>query len=199
MVPYLGNAQGRASVRSDTAFLGLCGPPRLLPPLYVSHISLSQKYVPTCSPIARFTASCGRRSAPFRICRRSHLPTRTPPDNVRFSLLPVARPPMPLAPCSYSPTHPRRESTGPDLPSHKCFRGGCCKSRSGCLCCKCFLCMLQAFVQNVSSVSHVCCKRFWFGCCTCFIYIFQEYVQNVLVVSVLCCNKCVFMLHFANI
>ena len=38
---------------------------------------------------------------------------------------------------------------------------GCCKSTSGCcICCKCFTGMLQTFVQSVSSVSNVCCKRF---------------------------------------
>ena len=36
---------------------------------------------------------------------------------------------------------------------------GCCKSRSGCrICCKCLGGMLQEYVQNVPSVSHVCCK-----------------------------------------
>ena len=35
-------------------------------------------------------------------------------------------------------------------------------------CCKCFRGMLQAFVQNVLSVSDVCCKYFLSECYTCF-------------------------------
>jgi hypothetical protein len=57
------------------------------------------------------------------------------------------------------------------------------------VCCECFRGMLQAFVQNVSSVSDICCKHFLSGCCICFAHILQEYVGDVLVVSVLCCNK----------
>ena len=83
----------------------------------------------------------------------------------------------------------------------KCFRCyhmyaasvsyGYCKSRSGCcICCKCFRGMLKAFVQNVSSVSDVCCRRFRSRCCTYFTHMFQEYVPNISIVSVLCCNKC---------
>jgi hypothetical protein len=76
---------------------------------------------------------------------------------------------------------------------------GCCKSRSGCcICCKCFRGMLQAFVQNVSSVSDVCCKRFLSECCTCshiccksmfeMFQLFQSYVAI-----------CVFMLQVAGV
>jgi hypothetical protein len=43
-------------------------------------------------------------------------------------------------------------------------------------CCKCFRRVLQVFVQNVSSVLNVCCKRFLYGCCTCFTPMLQEYV-----------------------
>jgi hypothetical protein len=54
----------------------------------------------------------------------------------------------------------------------KCFRcykryvasvlHGCCKSRLRCcICCKWSRVMLQVFVQNVSSVSDVCCKHFY--------------------------------------
>ena len=57
-------------------------------------------------------------------------------------------------------------------------------------CCECFRGMLQAFVQNVSYVSDLCCKRFLSECCTCFTPMLQEYVQNVAIVSVLCWNKC---------
>jgi hypothetical protein len=32
--------------------------------------------------------------------------------------------------------------------------------RGCCICCKCFRGMLQVFVQNISSVSDACCKRF---------------------------------------
>jgi hypothetical protein len=83
----------RASVRPGTAaaFLDLSATgPTSLPPLYVSHIS--QKYLPTCSPIARFTASCGYPSAQLRIRCRNHLPARASSCVVRFSLLPVAHP-----------------------------------------------------------------------------------------------------------
>jgi hypothetical protein len=46
------------------------------------------------------------------------------------------------------------------------------------------------FVQNVLSVSDICCKRFLSGYCTCFTPMLQEYIRNVSVVLVLCCNKC---------
>jgi hypothetical protein len=66
---------------------------------------------------------------------------------------------------------------------------GCCKSRlRRCICCKCFRGMLQAFIQSVSSVSNVRCKRFDLDV----VYVshmLQEYVPNVSVVSFLCCSK----------
>jgi hypothetical protein len=43
-----------------------------------------------------------------------------------------------------------------------------------CVCCKCFRDMLQDFVQNVSSVPDVCCKRF---------------DLDVAYVSHICCNS----------
>jgi len=54
--------------------------------------------------------------------------------------------------------------------------GGCC------ICCKCFKDMLQEFVQNVSSVTDLRCKRF--DCCICFTHMLQHYVSNVLFVPV---------------
>jgi hypothetical protein len=63
-------------------------------------------------------------------------------------------------------------------------------------CCNCFRGMLQAFVQNVLSISDVCCKHFLCGCCICFTYKLEEYVRNVSVVLVLCCNKC---FHVASV
>ena len=48
----------------------------------------------------------------------------------------------------------------------------------------------EAFVQNVSSVSDVCCKRFLSGYCICFTPMLQEFVRNVSAISVVCCNKC---------
>jgi hypothetical protein len=57
-------------------------------------------------------------------------------------------------------------------------------------CCSCFRGMLQAFVQNILSISDVCYKRFLSGCCICFTYKLQEYVRNVSAILVLCCNKC---------
>jgi hypothetical protein len=45
--------------------------------------------------------------------------------------------------------------------------------------CKCFRGMLQVFVQNVSSILDICCKRFLYGCCTCFTHTLQEDVRNV--------------------
>jgi hypothetical protein len=56
--------------------------------------------------------------------------------------------------------------------------------------CKCFKGMLQAFVQNVSFVSNVCCKRFDLDVAYVSHICHKEYVQNVSAVSVLCCNKC---------
>jgi hypothetical protein len=79
----------------------------------------------------------------------------------------------------------------PPLPYVANMSCGFWKSRSGCyICCKCFRGMLQAFVQNVSSVLDVRCKRFLSRCCTCFTPMLREYVQNVSAVSVLRCNKC---------
>ena len=53
-------------------------------------------------------------------------------------------------------------------------------------CCKCFRDMLQAFVQNVSSILDVRCKHFLSGCFTCFTHMLQEYVRNV---SHICCKS----------
>ena len=47
------------------------------------------------------------------------------------------------------------------------------------ICSKCFICF-QTYVVSI----------FLSGCCTCFTPTLQEYVQNVSTVSVLCCNKC---------
>jgi hypothetical protein len=53
--------------------------------------------------------------------------------------------------------------------------------------------MLQAFVQNVSSVSDLCLQAFLSGYCICFIHMLQKYIPNVSYVLVLCCNKCFYV------
>ena len=65
-------------------------------------------------------------------------------------------------------------------------------------CCKCFRDILRAFVQNVSSVSDVCCMRFYLDvayvshlCCKSMFEMFQLYHSYVAI--------SVFMLQFANI
>ena len=65
----------------------------------------------------------------------------------------------------------------------------CCKSRSGCcICCTCSKSMLQAFVQNISSVPNVCCKCF--DLVVAYVsHMLQQYILNVSSVSVLCCSK----------
>jgi hypothetical protein len=73
---------------------------------------------------------------------------------------------------------------------------GYCKSRSGMLyilqCCKCFRGMLQVFVQNVSSIADICCKRFLSEC----LHMFHTYVATICSICFRRCCKCsVSMLH----
>ena len=61
----------------------------------------------------------------------------------------------------------------------KIDRGVECVASISEACCKCFKGMLQAFVQNISSVSDVYCKRFDLD---------VAYVSHIYVVRV--CSKC---------
>ena len=65
--------------------------------------------------------------------------------------------------------------------------------RGCCTCCKCFRGMLQAFVQNVSSVPDIRCKRFDLGVCICFTHVAT--CPYVLSVSDICCKCSIWMLH----
>jgi hypothetical protein len=89
-----GNARGRSSVRSDAASrASTCYRPNQRVSSSVRLLHLSQKYLPTHSPIARFTTPCGRQSAPLRIHRSGHLPLRALILRCsRSLLLPVAHP-----------------------------------------------------------------------------------------------------------
>jgi hypothetical protein len=49
--------------------------------------------------------------------------------------------------------------------------------------------ILQAFIQNVSSVSKCLLQSFLSGCCICFTHILQWYVPNVSAILVLRCSK----------
>jgi hypothetical protein len=61
-------------------------------------------------------------------------------------------------------------------------------------CCKCFKGMFQAFVQNISYILDVCCKRFRFGCCICFTHICRKSMFKMFQpFSVLCWNKCFYV------
>jgi hypothetical protein len=86
-----GNAQGRASV--DSPGLQAHYWPNKPASFSVCIPHLSQKYLPTHSPIARFTTPCDRQSAPLCICRSGHYhPPHAPSSCVaRSSLLPVTR------------------------------------------------------------------------------------------------------------
>jgi len=57
--------------------------------------------------------------------------------------------------------------------------------------------MLQVYIPNVSSISHLCCKCFiWIlymlQCCICFRHLLQASIQNISSISDVCC-KCVYM------
>jgi hypothetical protein len=52
------------------------------------------------------------------------------------------------------------------------------------ICCKCFRGMLQAFVQNISSVSNMCCKHFDLDVA----YVSHIYVARASVLDV-CCKR----------
>jgi hypothetical protein len=66
---------------------------------------------------------------------------------------------------------------------------GCCKSRSD-TCFKCFRDMTQAFIQNISSIPDVCCKRFDLDAA----YVSHIYCNNMFqmyhLFLVLRCSKC---------
>jgi hypothetical protein len=86
-----GNARGRSSVRSDAASrASTCYRPNQRVSSSVRLLHLSQKYLPTHSPIARFTTPCGRQSAPLRIRRSGHLPPARPHPAL-LALLALAR------------------------------------------------------------------------------------------------------------
>jgi hypothetical protein len=90
----------------------------------------------------------------------------------------------------------------------------CCKNRSGC--CNCFRWMLQAFVQNVSSISNVYLQAFWSSvayvsriCCKNMFQMFQSYVAAsvfmlqvvsiylkvaYVAMAIYVCYKCIFQL-----
>jgi hypothetical protein len=106
-----GNAQGQTSIRSNAVYR-VCARYRPNKPASSSGClpHLCQNYLPTCSPIARFTVSCGRQPTPLRIHHSGHLPLVRPHPALlapthralqpRLSLLapavpPAARPPTP--------------------------------------------------------------------------------------------------------
>ena len=114
--------------------------------LFTSPTSLSRKYLPTYLPIIRFYGAV-RSSGPLRICRRSHLPTHTPPCDVRFSLLsvvhahlclsllvpaipPTARPPAPLALVPLSAPPASASARG----AIACFRSAPGRAKGTCEC-----------------------------------------------------------------
>jgi hypothetical protein len=70
-------------------------------------LHLSQKYLPTRSPIVRFTMPCSHQPVPLRIRRSGHLPPSACPHLALLAptSCPSHTPPAPLAPCSRSPTH----------------------------------------------------------------------------------------------
>jgi hypothetical protein len=109
-----GNSQGRASV--DSPGLQAHYWPNKPASFSVRIPHFSQKYLPTRSPIARFTTPCDRQSAPLRIRRsgHSHPPHAPSTCTARSSLLPVAR--LTHASRSLLPqSHPRRRARRPPL------------------------------------------------------------------------------------
>jgi hypothetical protein len=61
--------------------------------------------------------------------------------------------------------------------------------------CKGFTGMLQVFVQNVSSVLNIYCKRFNLDICICFTHMLQQHVLDVSYVSDVYCKCFIWMLH----
>ena len=55
--------------------------------------------------------------------------------------------------------------------------------------------MLQAFVQNISSVSYVCYSSVLFGCCICFTHMLQVFYLDVAYVSHTFCKCSISTLH----
>jgi hypothetical protein len=103
--------------------------------LFTSPTSLS-KISTTYSPITRFTAPCGRPSASLHIWRHSHLPARTAPCVVHFSLLPVphAHPRLsllaPAVPPAVQPPAPLALAPSGALPASADARGAVARLRS---------------------------------------------------------------------